>query len=102
MVRSLPFEERFFAADARALVEAVRIPIVLVGGVVSRAGLDAAMADGFAFVAMGRALLADPDFVERVRRGELERSRCTACNACVATAMDRTGVRCVLDDEVGA
>jgi 2,4-dienoyl-CoA reductase-like NADH-dependent reductase (Old Yellow Enzyme family) len=102
VVRSLPFEERFFAADARALIDAVRIPIVLVGGVVSRAGLDAAMAEGFAFVAMGRALLADPDFVVRVQRGDLERSRCTACNACVATAMDRGGVRCVLDDGVVA
>jgi len=100
VIRSLPFEERFFAADARALIDAVRIPIVLVGGVVSRAGLAAAMAEGFAFVAMGRALLADPDLVVRMQRGEVQRSRCTACNACVAAAMERGGVRCVLDDAV--
>jgi len=101
VIRSLPFEERFFAKDARALTRAVEIPIVLVGGVVSRAGLQAAMAEGFAYVAMGRGLLADPELVVRMQRGEVERSRCTACNACVAAAMDRGGVRCVLDDAEG-
>jgi 2,4-dienoyl-CoA reductase-like NADH-dependent reductase (Old Yellow Enzyme family) len=97
VIRSLPFEELFFAAQARVLLESVRVPIVLLGGVVSRQGLAQAMAEGFAFVAMGRALICDPDLPARMQRGEMQRSRCTACNACVA-AMDTGGIRCVLDD----
>ncbi len=43
---------------------------------------------------MGRALLADPDFIERLESGEAVHSRCTHCNECVAQ-MD-SGLRCVL------
>jgi 2,4-dienoyl-CoA reductase-like NADH-dependent reductase (Old Yellow Enzyme family) len=46
-------------------------------------------------VVLGRALIADPDLVARMQRGEVDRSRCNACNECVAE-MDRGGVRCVL------
>lgn len=101
VIRSFPFEELFFASQARALVEAVRIPIVLLGGVVSKQGIERAMAEGFAFVAMGRALICDPDLPTKMQRGEITRSRCTACNACVA-AMDAGGIRCVLDDPPGS
>lgn len=97
VIRSLPFEEMFFLPQARAIVSAVDIPVALLGGLVSRRGLIRAMAEGFAFVVMGRALIADPDLVARMQRGEVERSRCTACNACVA-AMDTGGIRCVLDE----
>ena len=51
--------------------------------------------EGFGFVAMGRALIADPDLVRRMQAGEVTRSRCTACNLCVVE-MDRGGTRCVL------
>ncbi len=101
VIRSLPFEELFFAPQARLLLDAVRVPIVLLGGVVSRHGVEWAMAQGFAFVAMGRALICDPHLPFAMQRGELERTRCTACNACVA-AMDMGGIRCVLDDPAGA
>jgi 2,4-dienoyl-CoA reductase-like NADH-dependent reductase (Old Yellow Enzyme family) len=97
VIRSLPFEEAFFAQQASALLEAVDMPVVLLGGIVSRATIEAALAQGFSFVAMGRALIADPDLVSRMQRGEASRTRCTACNACVA-AMDAGGIRCVLDE----
>lgn len=97
LVRSPPFTPMFFLRQARAIRDAVRIPVILLGGLVSRDDLELAMDEGFDFVALGRALIADPDLVARLGRGELERSRCTACNGCVA-AMDAGGVRCVLDD----
>jgi 2,4-dienoyl-CoA reductase-like NADH-dependent reductase (Old Yellow Enzyme family) len=94
-IRSSPFEELFFLPLARRVREAVRMPLVLLGGVVSLANLDRALAEGFELVAMGRALVADPDLIVRFQRGEATRSRCTACNECVAE-MERGGVRCVL------
>src|SRR5690606_32756713 len=91
-----PFEEAFFLPLARRIREAVRMPVALLGGLVSRENLETARAEGFDFVVLGRALLADPDLVTRMQRGELERTRCNACNECVAE-MDLGGVRCVLD-----
>lgn len=97
VLREFPFEETYFRAAGLRLVERISIPVVLLGGVVSRANLEAAMEDGFGFVQMARALIADPDLVERMRVGEVVRTRCTACNRCMAE-MDAGGVRCVLDD----
>jgi 2,4-dienoyl-CoA reductase-like NADH-dependent reductase (Old Yellow Enzyme family) len=96
VIREYPFEEMFFLPEARAVRSRVRMPLVLLGGIVSRGNVDAAMAEGFDFVALGRALIADPDLVGRMARDPQARSRCTHCNVCVAE-MDRGGVRCVLD-----
>ncbi len=99
IMRSDPFEELFFLEDAKRVRAAVQLPLCLLGGVVSMQGVETAMREGFEFVVMGRGLIADPDFVARAQRGELERSRCDACNRCVAE-MDRPGgVRCVCVEE---
>ncbi len=95
IIREYPFEEMFFLREAREVRAAVRMPLVLLGGIVSRANIDTAMAEGFDFVAMGRALIANPDLVLRMQSDPHARSRCNHCNICVAE-MDRSGVRCVL------
>ena len=100
VLRRYPFEETFFREPGQQLLARVKCPVILLGGVVSRANVEQAMADGFSFVQMGRALLADPDLVHRFQRGQAQRTRCTACNQCIA-AMDDGGVRCVLDDPGG-
>jgi 2,4-dienoyl-CoA reductase-like NADH-dependent reductase (Old Yellow Enzyme family) len=94
-IRDYPFEELFFLPLAKKIRERVRVPLVLLGGCLSTANLETAMLEGFDFVAMGRALIADPDLVVRMADGRAERSRCVSCNKCVAE-MDRGGVRCVL------
>ena len=95
IVRGYPFEELFFLPMARRIREAVKVPLVLLGGALSTDNLETAMCEGFDFVAMGRALIAEPDLVVRMADGRAERSRCNSCNKCVAE-MDRDGVRCVL------
>ncbi len=40
--------------------------MVLLGGITDRASMDLAMTEGFEFVAMGRALLREPDLVNRI------------------------------------
>lgn len=94
-LRSYPFEEMYFLPEALQMRKAVKVPLVLLGGLLSLFNLERAMAEGFDFVAMGRALIADPDLVNRMQSGETTRSRCISCNKCVAE-MDRNGVRCVL------
>ncbi len=96
VIREYPFEEMFFLKQALEVRAAVRMPLVLLGGIVSCANIERAMAEGFDFAAMGRALIADPDLVRRMQADPAARSRCTHCNICVAE-MDLGGVRCVLD-----
>ena len=95
IIKKYPFTEMFFLDDARAVRRATRVPLVLLGGVVSRQNLETAMGEGFDYVALGRALIHAPQFVAKLARGEVERSGCTSCNRCVVE-MDRGGVRCVL------
>lgn len=94
IVKKYPFKELFFEDMALEVKRAVQIPVALVGGVLSKAGLDKAMKDGFDMVAIGRALIHDPDFVRRIESGEITRSGCTSCNKCIPE-MDRKGVVCV-------
>jgi 2,4-dienoyl-CoA reductase-like NADH-dependent reductase (Old Yellow Enzyme family) len=94
-IREYPFEELYFLELARRVREKVSVPLVLLGGCLSTENLETAMREGFDFVAMGLALIADPDLVLRMAEGSAERSRCISCNRCVAE-MDRGGVRCVL------
>lgn len=98
LLRAWPFEEAFFLPLARRFREAVDLPLMLLGGVNRLDTMERAMAEGFTLVALGRALLRDPDLVERLRSGELEGSRCIHCNLCIVE-MDRGGTRCPLREE---
>ena len=93
-VQQYPWEETFFLDAARRVRAAVRLPLVLLGGIVSRPTVARAMAEGFELAGMARALLHDATLPRRLERGEVERSGCIPCNRCIAE-MDRGGVRCV-------
>jgi len=95
LVRRFPYTSGFFIDPGKAVVDAVDIPVVALGGLDSAATLSRAADAGYQWFAMGRALLADPDFIERLTAGEDVVSRCDHCNLCVPE-MDRDGVRCVL------
>lgn len=87
------FSPTFFLEPARALREAVSVPIVLLGGVTGLDDMTRAMEAGFELVAMGRALLHDPNLVEKLRAGTATRTGCEPCNQCI-TEMDRPGGVC--------
>ena len=60
--------------------------------------MDLAMAEGFAFVAMARALLREPDLLHRIRSDPETRSLCIHCNKCMPTIY--SGTHCVLTSPV--
>jgi len=91
------FSENFFMPLARQLRQAVKMPLVYLGGVVSSEGVEQVMKEGFDMIAIGRALIHDPDFILSVAKDPGHISECNHCNICVAE-MDRGGVRCVLKD----
>lgn len=98
LVREYRFEEAFFLPLARRFRAALSLPLMLLGGVTRLETMQAALDEGFSFLAMGRGLIRDPDLVLRMQRGEAAASRCVPCNRCVVE-MDRGGVRCPMRGE---
>ncbi|HKE11176.1 MAG TPA: NADH:flavin oxidoreductase [Myxococcota bacterium] len=93
-LRTYPFEEAFFLPYARQFRAALRMPLILLGGINRIETVRHALDEGFAFVAMGRALLRESDLVERWRRGEEREALCIHCNRCMPTIY--RGTHCVL------
>lgn len=93
-LKSYPFEDCYLMAMARQFREALEMPLIALGGISNRDHIDQAMRDGFEFVAMGRALLREPDFVRRVHDDAQAQSLCIHCNKCMPTIY--TGTHCVL------
>lgn len=94
VVKEYPFQENFFFEGAKRVVDAVRIPVALLGGVKTVDGIGRAMSAGFELVSMGRALIAEPDLPKRFQAGLATESRCVPCNLCVVE-MEKEGVKCV-------
>ena len=88
-----PFEEAYLRPYARQFLAAVDVPLVLLGGITRLQTVVDALDEGFSFVALGRALLREPDFVRKLEKGSPE-SLCIHCNKCMPTIY--RGTHCVL------
>ncbi|MBO0676706.1 NADH:flavin oxidoreductase [Mycolicibacterium sp. S2-37] len=93
---SFPYTDLYMLEAARQFVPAVaHTPLILLGGITDRGHMVTAMQEGFEFVALGRALLREPDLVNRIAAAPETRSRCNHNNKCMVTVFGRT--HCVLD-----
>ncbi|MCR5977658.1 NADH:flavin oxidoreductase [Gordonia jinghuaiqii] len=92
--KKYPYQPLYFRDHARQFRQALNMPLVLLGGVTDHAGMTTAMTDGFEFVAMARALLREPDLINRIQMDLATTSLCIHCNLCAASIF--TGTRCPL------
>jgi len=87
-----------YAADIRARV---KIPVIAVGRlgdpVIAAEAVTRGKAD---LIALGRPLIADPEWFNKLRRGERPR-RCLACNTCVNEMRGGAKLGCVVNAAVG-
>ncbi|MEZ5710284.1 MAG: NADH:flavin oxidoreductase [Blastomonas sp.] len=90
------FHENYLRELSQQVRAAVDMPLAYIGGVQSREGVGHAMDDGFDAIALGRALVYDPNFVNGLHSGAIEASGCTACNRCVTMMYTPGGTSCVL------
>ena len=93
-LRAYPYEEAFFLPYARQFLAALHTPLILLGGITKLETIERALDEGFAFVAMARALLREPDLVNHMEAGSATNSLCIHCNKCMPTIY--SGTRCVL------
>jgi 2,4-dienoyl-CoA reductase-like NADH-dependent reductase (Old Yellow Enzyme family) len=92
-LREYPYRDGYLLEKSKQVRAATKLPMILLGGVTNRAVIDEAMAGGFEFVAMGRALLREPDLVNRMAAEPSTKSLCIHCNRCMPTIY--TGTTCV-------
>lgn len=90
------FRELYFLEHSRKVRAAVKMPLAYLGGAKSLAGVEQAMNDGFDMVVMGRALIHDPQLINKFKDGSTTVSGCTACNICVALMYTPAGTSCAL------
>lgn len=84
MAPTVKFKENYFLEDSKKFRAALDMPLVYVGGAISRKGIDEVLDAGFNMVQMGRALIRDTDFVNKLKDGD--KSVCSECehvNFCV-------------------
>ncbi|MGV0815553.1 NADH:flavin oxidoreductase [Mycolicibacterium boenickei] len=93
-----PYRELYMLEAARQFVPIMRnTKLILLGGITDREHLETGLREGFDFLAMGRALLREPDRVNTMMAEPASRSRCNHNNKCMVTVFGRT--HCVLDPE---
>jgi len=93
-MRYYPYEDAYLLESSRQIRSAVSMPMVLLGGITDMATVDRAMSEGFQYVAMGRALLREPDLVNKLYADRTTRSLCNHNNKCMVTSL--YGTRCAL------
>lgn len=95
VIKAHPFEPMYFLPLAAQVRRAVKLPLVLLGGLTALEHLQRACDEGFELVAMARALIHDPALVAKLQAGTVKASGCVPCNRCVAEMDREGGVRCV-------
>ena len=85
MIKDYKFEECFFLENAKKFREALKGPLVYVGGIVSREGIEEVLDAGIEMVLMARCLFNDPAFVNKMKEGDITtRSGCDHRDYCIA------------------
>ena len=82
MIPTVPFKEAYFLEDAKKFRKELKLPLIYVGGLISKTKMEEVLDAGFDGLQIARALVHDTDFVNKLKAGE-ERSGCKHSNYCI-------------------
>jgi 2,4-dienoyl-CoA reductase-like NADH-dependent reductase (Old Yellow Enzyme family) len=92
-------KEAYFKDAAQAFKKALRLPLILVGGIrslgVAERLLGAKVAD---YVSMSRPLIREPGLIKRWQSGDRSPARCLSDNLCFRPGMTGKGIYCVTEE----
>lgn len=87
-------EEAYFAPLAERFARALRVPVMCVGGVRTRATAEALLARGVAMVSLARPLVRQPSLPRAWREGRELEAQCISCNRCFVELGLEQPLRC--------
>ena len=84
LVKESPFKENYFLEDALKFRKNIKIPLIYIGGILSKKNIEEALNNGFDGVAIARALIENPNFILNLKNQTALKSKCNTCNHCIA------------------
>lgn len=83
VIPTVPYKEAYFLETAKRFRNALKMPLIYVGGMTSKQKMEEVLDSGFVAFQMARALIRDTDFVNKLKSGEATRSECGHSNYCI-------------------
>ena len=83
LIPEVPFKEAYFLEDAKKFRAVLKLPLVYVGGLISKDKMEEVLDAGFDGLQMARALVHDTDFVNKLQAGTVVKSGCKHSNYCI-------------------
>lgn len=77
------FKENYFLDKALKFRDLLKLPLIYVGGILSYENITQVLDHGFNAVAIARALIQNPNFINEMQK-EAPPSSCDTCNHCIA------------------
>jgi len=104
MIAPPNFPEAFLAKDSAAVKKVVKLPVGVVGRIVNPNTAEAILREGKAdLIYIGRALIADPEFVKKTEEGREDEIRpCIVCNkGCIDRLFAGVDIGCSVNAAMG-
>lgn len=83
MIPSVKFAEAYFLKDAKKFRQELSLPLIYVGGLISKKKIEEVLHSGFVAVQIARALFHDSNFVRKLEKKNFQ-SNCKHSNYCIA------------------
>ena len=83
LIPTVPYREGYFLEDAMQFRQVLKLPLIYVGGLISKYKMEEVLAAGFQGLQVARALVHDTDFVNKLHSGEITCSGCKHSNYCI-------------------
>jgi 2,4-dienoyl-CoA reductase-like NADH-dependent reductase (Old Yellow Enzyme family) len=96
-------EEAYYREAASRFKERVRVPLILVGGILSFPVAEGLVEQGLAdYIALSRPVIREPRLVARWRAGDRSKATCLMCNQCYQPILRGDGISCEVDNRLRA
>jgi 2,4-dienoyl-CoA reductase-like NADH-dependent reductase (Old Yellow Enzyme family) len=94
-------KEAYFRDSAKAFKEALKVPIIMVGGNRSFQLAERLVTQGYTdYVSMSRPFIREPDLIKRWASGDLRKAACISDNQCFGPGMAGEGIYCVVEQKL--
>ena len=83
MVPTVPYKDLYFLETAKRFRQALKLPLIYVGGVTSKEDMQRVLDEGFVAFQMARTLVRDTDNMIKIKTGVQSCSECGHSNYCI-------------------
>jgi 2,4-dienoyl-CoA reductase-like NADH-dependent reductase (Old Yellow Enzyme family) len=91
-------DEGYLLDFAQYVKDAVKVPVIAVGGIRSLSTAESVLNDGKAdYISLARPLIREPNLVNQWKSGNTAKAKCISCNGCFETGLQGLGISCKIE-----